>query len=237
MAAISRDWLHSRGVASGSVVIEDMVPKPGEPTNKMLLRYGQNAWMHRRPAMIRNILSHLERHQDLKPTPGMPGIPAKPVIKHHTLGKTIFTLYADDGVFSSNNRKLPLIRFILKNVIRDSGFRPNATKGIRVMRGHRRTITGFEVSAPPKGCPPGSSGARLSWPERDKRYRRKLHYMETGRLPIDEKLVHSFAGSLEYLRVPNPNAWKKHARKFYNIVVAATTDETILNLVARFKEI
>jgi hypothetical protein len=222
-------WL--KNPISGSITVEDMVPRAGEPTPKMLLRYGQKAWQPRKPMHVRKLIEYLQQHPTLKVPPGQKHGP----VTHHPLGKTVFTLYADDGVFSSNNRKLPQLRFILKNVIRDSGFRPNTKKGIRVMRGCRRFVTGFEVSKVPKNSPEGSRGVRMPWPERDKRYRRKLHHMKIGKIPITEENVRSFCGSLEYLRRPNPRAWAKFAKTFYNLVVTNTTDANITNLVARFK--
>lgn len=213
--------------------IEDMVPRDGETTDDMLLRYAQRAWQPRTPKRIADVLKRLKRYAAI----GALLKDGRHSIQHHPLGKTLFTLYCDDGVFSSNNTRLSMIRHILKNVVRDCGFRINTKKGIRIMKGHRRKITGFEVSKPPEGSPPGDRGVRLSWKERDKRYRRVLHYMRTGKKPVDLQTVRSFAGSLEYLRVPNPQAWKKYAREFYELVSKSTSEQEILHIVNRFKEI
>ena len=224
---------HVPSSVSRSVVVEDMVLRAGEEPSKMLLRYAQKAWLPRRPGTVAKILRALSCSDGMAQM-----IADKEVsIKHCDIAKTVFTLYCDDGVFSSNNRKLPLIRHILRNVVRDSGFRLNNKKGIRIMKGHRRKITGFEVSKPPEGSPDGDRGVRLSWKERDKRYRRVLHYMRTGKTTIDLQSVQSFAGSLEYLRKPNPVAWRRYAREFYGMVSSSVSDPAILKMVDRFKEI
>lgn len=198
-------------------VWEEMTRQENETHEQMLLRYGNMAWAPRKSGFIskarRSIIRKIFQ-------PGGKGAEKHQLeyhdMKHHPLGKCVFTLYADDGVFSSNNRRLFMVRHVIRRVIEDSGFRVNTKKGIRVMR-RSRFITGYQVA--PGDTNTRDPGVRLDWKTTDREYRVALHHMKIGRRPMNEETIRHFEGKLAYLKLSNPNSWAVYAARFRDLIL------------------
>lgn len=232
-------------IAVGSKIsCTHMQPLPDEDVDQMVLRYANKAWVHGVPKLtttLKDVLAYTgkrrqarrqrERAAESAEPPSKPrGSPWLDVRVWHK-AKTVFTLYADDGMFSSNNNALHRIRHVLRRIVEDCGFSVNSKKGIRVMRSSRY-VTGYEVSKAPEGTL--DPGARLGYKHRDAEYRRPLHYMKCGKVPITEEVVNQFNGKLAYLKQSNENSWKRYAREFRDVVRASTSNQEILKMVERY---
>jgi hypothetical protein len=218
---------------------ERMVLPDGGSVKNMLVGYGQRAWMPRQPGVVARLRRALVRkiYQ-----PGGKGTPKRRIdyrdMQHHPVGKTVFTLYADDGVFSSNNRRLFMVRHVIRRVVEDSGFRVNAKKGIRVMR-RCRHITGYQV------CPTDDNakdkGTRVDRATRDREYRCWLDHVRKGKRTLDETSIYHFEGKLAYLKMSNPNWWAIYAAQFRDLLMelpAASPAAPLAALIAeRYKNL
>ena len=195
---------------------------PEETDEQMLLRYGALAWKPGKSGAVKGIRKHFTRKTRRFKVKDEHGEDvAKPrsfsysAFRIWPKAKTVFTLYADDGMFSSNNPKLFMLKYVLKRILEHSGFLANKSKGIRVMKSSRY-VTGYETGK----CPPETKdkGARIPWRVIDQKYRRPLHHLKVGRLPLTIDFVHSFSGKLAYLQQSNLNSWKKYAAEFRDTV-------------------
>ena len=241
------------------IAFEEMTMEDGEDLKAMLLRYGHLAWCLGASSRVSRLRRFYVRrireisipkteedytgndYEDLIDTKGT----VKVVFSYQDLrinpiAKTVFTLYADDGMFSSNNKNLYMIKYVIRRVLECSGFRLNSKKGVRVMR-TGRYVTGYEVSDAPEEAL--DKGARLPWKHRDVNYRRPLHHMRVGRLSIDEEIVQSFNGKLAYLKQSNPVSWARYAKEFYDLVMEAgfkmepSVGEPLADMVKRYEDL
>lgn len=194
----------------------------GETVREMVLRYAQGVWTPRKPGFVKLMRRYMVREvRDL----GTEASPNKVSLEFRDViippwAKCVFTLYADDGMFSSNNRQLHQIKWVLRRVLECCGFRANAKKGIRVMR-RGRYVTGYEVSEAPAESL--DHGPRIDHKTRDQKFRRPLHHMKTGRLPVNSETVHMFNGRLAWLKQSNPNWWQRFAIQFKDLVLQAAS--------------
>lgn len=199
---------------------EPMQKLTDETDKEMLLRYANAAWIPRTELVARLTWA-------MKQSPKISKYLAKnaePRIKLDPMAKTMFTLYADDGMFSSNNKELGKMKYVLRNVIEDSGFLINEAK-VKVMRGNRRRVTGYEVAHPPEG----QSTARIPFKVRKQKYRHPLHLMKWGKIPITESTVRSFGGKLAHLKRSNSEHYVKF-RHAFRLIVAETKDDQLTKL-------
>lgn len=193
-----------------------MVPADGESVEDMLVRYGQRGWSPRRASVVAKFRKYMSRSH-WKYDPNKPPLTLNHRdIQHHPLGKTVFTLYADDGVFSSNNKKLYMIRHVIRRVVEDCGFRINTKKSIRVMR-RSRYITGYQVCA--AGPDAKDTGTRIDSKTRAREYRAWLDHVRKGKRVLDEGSIYHFEGKLAYLKLSNPNWWKIYAVEFRELLL------------------
>ena len=217
---------------------EEMSPEDNEDLDAMLLRYGQSCWTPRMTGTVGKIRRALVRKVVY---PGGKGTDKFRLeyrdMRHYALGKTVFTLYADDGVLSSNNKKLFMVRHVIKRIVEDSGFFVNSSKGIRVMRKSRH-ITGYQV------CPaPGAKdqGTRIDYATRRAEYRAYLNHMKTGKRPLNEETIRQFEGKLSYLRMSNPNWWRIYAAEFRDLISQLDhcdpAAELVSGIVERYKDL
>jgi hypothetical protein len=197
--------------------VEMVQATPGESMRDMTIRYGQQAWVHRMPKAVRNLRKYLVR-KVRNVEENRPFMLEYRDVSIPDWARCVFTLYADDGMFSSNNTRLHLMRKVIRRVAECSGFRINTKKGVRVMR-RGRYVTGYEVSEAPKESL--DHGPRVDHKTRDQKFRRPLHHMKVGRLPINEETVHMFNGRLAWLKQSNPNWWRRFAVQFRDLVMDA----------------
>lgn len=116
---------------------------------------------------------------------------------HH---KFIYTRYADDLVFSSNNEKLPKLIPFFKQLIREEGFEVNERKISVMRRGQRQVVTGLVVNEEP------------NLPRRQRRLlRAALHRARTAGLhavewpaALSADPVNALHGHLAFFRMVRP---------------------------------
>jgi hypothetical protein len=157
-------------------------------------------------------------------------------LRHHWAGLCVFTIYADDIVFSSNNHRLVSIKHYIARVLMHSGFKLNRKKRVKISWANPH-ITGY-VTGP---CPEDAkdSGARISKAVRASRYRAPLHNMKTGKTPVTAGAVRTMAGRLAYLQLSNPEWHKIYAAELLDIVNSSNLpdeDKRIVAHLERFKD-
>ena len=149
-----------------------------------------------------------------------------PKIVRHRLGLSVITIYSDDVVISSNNTRLNMIKYDIEKTVEKTGFVLNRKKGITVMRSNIN-ITGFNSSNRCKNA----TTARITNAKIDQDIRRPIHYLKTGKLPVDEKLIRSLVGKISYIKQSNPKHHSKYLELLKSVVSAKTTDLSILKLI------
>jgi hypothetical protein len=148
--------------------------------------------------------------------------------KVHPYGKTAFTLYSDDGVFSGNNIYLNQIKSGIAKILSATGLNLNMKKGITVLRG-KGTVTGYSTG----NAAENAFGARIPYTEIDKSYRRPLHHLKIGKLQPTKEVVEHLIGKISYLRLSNKEQAEKYGQQLQELLPTLTSDETILALLKR----
>ena len=208
-----------------------------ESAEDALVRVANSMWRparRRRPSdMRRNICDFL--YKVVRKAESPPAVlPSE--LKHHRAGLCVFTIYADDIVFSSNNHRLIAIKHYIARVLTHCGFSLNRKKRVKVSWANPH-ITGY-VTGP---CPEESKdkGARISKSVRLSRYRAPLHNLKTGKLPLTAENIRTMDGRLAYLRLSNPEWHKIYATELYDIVQGSNLpdeDKSIVAHLERFKD-
>lgn len=121
----------------------------------------------------------------------------------------LYTRYADDLIFSSNDDKIYRIIPIIKKLVTKFGFIVNEKK-VKVLKSHQRqTVTGLVVNCPGKTSVRRRTRMNL---------RAYMHQIIIGKKPIENVNINKLRGDVNIIVMANPQQGKWFKDKFDTII-------------------
>lgn len=121
--------------------------------------------------------------------------------------KAVYTRYADDMTFSSDNLRLTKAIPIIMKVVNDHGFWINTAKTNVFRRGGRQIVTGLVVND------------KVSVPRQERmEFRAHLHHILTGKIVKEQVDLNKIQGYANYINMVNPDQGKYFLGKVAEIV-------------------